>query len=149
MLLRIVVQLTRGEGSRQRRKWRGKVWLSYGARGMLPSTERWPHAPGEEIRHAERKPTIEGMSMNYRRTFLKTAAAAAMTWPALARADGPAKPRIKIGQIGTGHGHATKLAVYRKSPDYEVIGLVEPDEALRKRMATQAAFKDVPIMTRE
>ena len=28
----------------------------------------------------------------------------------------------KIGQIGVGHGHAGKLAVYRQSADYEVVG---------------------------
>ncbi|MCA9082308.1 MAG: gfo/Idh/MocA family oxidoreductase, partial [Planctomycetaceae bacterium] len=30
------------------------------------------------------------------------------------------KPRIKVGQIGVGHAHASKLSVYRSSPDYEV-----------------------------
>jgi predicted dehydrogenase len=59
------------------------------------------------------------------------------------------KPRIKVGQIGVGHAHAGKLAVYRKSPDYEVEGIVEPDEALRKRAETTAAFKDLNWMTRE
>jgi len=63
-------------------------------------------------------------------------------------ADTP-KPRIKIGQIGVGHGHATKLAVYRRSPDYEVVGVVEPDEVLRKRAESQPAFKDLKWMTRE
>ncbi len=41
-------------------------------------------------------------------------------------------PRIKIGQIGVGHGHASKLSVYRRSEDYEVVGLVEPDDGLRQ-----------------
>jgi predicted dehydrogenase len=44
-----------------------------------------------------------------------------------------AKPRIKIGQIGVGHGHASKLSVYRDSPDYEVVGIVDP--ASRKEFA--------------
>ena len=43
------------------------------------------------------------------------------------------KPRIKIGQIGVGHAHATKLQVYRESPDYEVVGIVEPNKELRER----------------
>ena len=30
-------------------------------------------------------------------------------------AESPTKPRIKVGQIGVSHGHANKLAVYRKS----------------------------------
>jgi hypothetical protein len=40
-----------------------------------------------------------------------------------------ATPRIRIGQIGVGHAHANKLSVYRKSPDYEVVGIVEPNMA--------------------
>ena len=59
------------------------------------------------------------------------------------------KPRIKIGQIGTGHAHASKLAVYRASPDYEVVGVVEPDGALRRDAEAQAVYRGVPWMTRE
>jgi predicted dehydrogenase len=62
---------------------------------------------------------------------------------------GPARPRIKIGQVGVGHAHASKLAVYRASPDYEVVGIVEPDAALREKAAGQAPFRDLPWMTRE
>lgn len=61
----------------------------------------------------------------------------------------PTKPKIKVGQIGTGHAHASKLEVYRQSPDYEVVGIVEPDEAARTRAASQAAFRDLPWMTEE
>jgi predicted dehydrogenase len=80
-----------------------------------------------------------------RRTFLKAAAVTAVL-PALARAD---KPRIKVGQIGTGHGHATKLAVYRRSEDYEVVGVVEPDEKLRLQAMFSPAFRDVKWLTRD
>jgi len=59
------------------------------------------------------------------------------------------KPRIKIGQIGVGHAHASKLAVYRSSPDYEVVGLVEPDEELRRKAETQPTWRDLPWMTQE
>jgi len=73
--------------------------------------------------------------------------------PSLARVaagdDKPAPKRIKVGQIGVGHAHAPKLSVYRESADYEVVGLVEPDAELRKRAEAQAAFRDVPWMTRE
>ena len=48
-------------------------------------------------------------------------------------ADGGGPARIRIGQIGVGHGHATKLSVYRQSPEYEVVGIVEPDASLRAR----------------
>jgi predicted dehydrogenase len=60
-----------------------------------------------------------------------------------------AKLRIKIGQIGVGHAHATKLSVYRESPDYEVVGLVEPDAELRGRAEAQPAFRDLPWMTQK
>ncbi len=60
-----------------------------------------------------------------------------------------APPKIRIGQIGVAHAHASKLAVYRNSPDYEVVGICEPDEQLRKRAATQEPFKDLPWMTQD
>lgn len=53
-------------------------------------------------------------------------------------------PRIKIGQIGTGHAHASgKMAVYRKSDDFEVVAIAEPDEALRRKAEQQPAYKDL------
>jgi predicted dehydrogenase len=57
--------------------------------------------------------------------------------------------RIKIGQIGVGHAHASKLSVYRTSSDYEVVGIVEPNEELRKRAAEQEPYRDLRWMTRE
>ena len=81
--------------------------------------------------------------MNRRHFLLGTTAALAST-PARA-----APPRIKVGQIGVGHGHATKLIGYRRSADYEVVGVVEPDEGLRKRAQGQEAFRGLPWMTRE
>src|SRR4051812_1575874 len=84
-----------------------------------------------------------------RRRFVQTFGTAAL---ALATARGDEKPRgerIKIGQIGVGHAHASKLAVYRRSPDYEVVGVVEPDADLRRRAEGQAAYKDLPWLTRE
>lgn len=57
--------------------------------------------------------------------------------------------RIKIGQIGVGHAHANKLAAYRRSPDYEVVGIVEPDEKLRETAGKQPVYADLPWLTRE
>jgi predicted dehydrogenase len=88
------------------------------------------------------------MSEQPRRTFLRAVSAGAIA-PGLAVAAQPARNRIKIGQIGVGHAHATKLSVYRQSPNYEVVGIVEPDAALRKRAETQAAFRDLPWLTQE
>jgi predicted dehydrogenase len=57
--------------------------------------------------------------------------------------------RIKIGQIGVGHAHATKLSVYRASPDYEVVGIVEPDPSLREQAQARDPFRDLRWMTQE
>lgn len=70
----------------------------------------------------------------------------------LATAAEPARrprPPIRIGQIGVGHAHATKLGVYRKSPDYEVVGIVEPDPALRRQAEANATYRDLKWMTQE
>jgi predicted dehydrogenase len=93
-----------------------------------------------------------------RRTMLGTLGAIAWTLPwsqAGRRAvadDNPSKPRgpaIRIGQIGVGHAHATKLSAYRNSNDYEVVGIVETDPALREAARQQPAFRDLPWMTEE
>ena len=59
------------------------------------------------------------------------------------------KPRIRVGQIGVGHAHATKLSVYRQSADYEVVGIVEPNRDLRQKAEKKAAFRDLTWMTQE
>ena len=59
-------------------------------------------------------------------------------------------PKIKIGQIGVGHAHAAgKMDVYRKSPEYEVVGVVEPDEKLRRQAEQQATYQGLPWLTVE
>ncbi|MBM3980503.1 MAG: Gfo/Idh/MocA family oxidoreductase [Planctomycetes bacterium] len=60
-----------------------------------------------------------------------------------------AAPRIKIGQIGVGHAHASKLAAYRASVDYEVVGVVEPDADLRKRAEDAAPYRGLKWLTRD
>ena len=57
--------------------------------------------------------------------------------------------RIKYGQIGVGHAHASKLAVYRESPDFEVMGVVEPDPILRRQAESQATYRGLTWMTQE
>ena len=48
---------------------------------------------------------------------------------------------IKIGQIGTGHSHAEgKMQVLHNSPDYEVVGVVEPDQRLAQRAKSIAGL---------
>jgi predicted dehydrogenase len=77
-----------------------------------------------------------------------TAALAGAAVPTAANGTRPAE-RIKIGQIGVAHGHATKVSVYRESPDYEVVGIVEPDPELQKAAANEPAFRELRWMTRE
>jgi predicted dehydrogenase len=90
------------------------------------------------------------MQTQARRDFLKHVGGGALAGLAgTAASQGPAKRRIKLGQIGVGHGHASKLAVYRQSPDYEVVGVVEPDAELRRRAEGQPAYKGLPWLTRE
>ena len=62
---------------------------------------------------------------------------------------GAAKSPIKVGQIGVGHAHASKLSVYRESPAYEVVGIVEPDKGLRNQAKTQKVYQDLKWMTQE
>jgi len=59
------------------------------------------------------------------------------------------KQKIRIGQIGTSHAHATKLSVYRDSPDYDVVGIVEPDERRWESVKSQPAYRDMPRLTEE
>ncbi len=59
------------------------------------------------------------------------------------------QPRIRYAQIGVGHAHANKLDVYRRSPDYEVMGVAEPDDALRRRAAARPEFRDLTWLTTE
>jgi predicted dehydrogenase len=72
--------------------------------------------------------------------------------PGLAAGDAPsgrARRRIKVGQIGVGHAHASKLSVYRLSADYDVVGIAEPDAALRAQAQSMPTFRDLPWMSRE
>jgi predicted dehydrogenase len=80
-----------------------------------------------------------------RRTILKTMAASlsAGAMPTASRS------KIRIGQIGTTHAHASKLSVYRASEDYDVVGLVEPDAKRREVAEQNAVFKGLPWMTVE
>lgn len=87
-----------------------------------------------------------------RREFLQQALAVAAAIgpaaPLLANENRPAQ-RIKIGQIGVGHAHASKLDVYRKSPDYEVVGVVEPNPALREQARQQPLYQGLNWLTRD
>ena len=90
------------------------------------------------------------MTNRSRREFLRACVAAAAATPGwCSEARSASGGRIKVGQIGVGHAHATKLEVYRRSPDYEVVGIVEPDKALRERATGAVAYRDLPWMSEE
>jgi hypothetical protein len=89
---------------------------------------------------------MQAVNMNKRdrRHFLTStvgAAAAATRWIGThANAANPPRERIKVGQIGIGHNHASaKMATFRKLKDqYEVVGVVESDLEWLKKRATRS-----------
>ncbi|HSI61808.1 MAG TPA: Gfo/Idh/MocA family oxidoreductase [Candidatus Saccharimonadia bacterium] len=89
--------------------------------------------------------------MMNRRTFHTLALGAGVSaFSQTARgASGSAKP-IRIGQIGTKHAHAAgQLEMLRNCADYDVVGVVEPDEARRKKVEKEAAYAGVIWLTEE
>src|SRR5262245_7722834 len=52
------------------------------------------------------------------------------------------KTAIRAGLLGTGHGHALgKLHVLRDSPDWECVGVCEPDAALKAQREREPAWE--------
>lgn len=92
----------------------------------------------------------------HRRRFLATAvgagALATGQWlqPCVLAGAQP-RERIKVGQIGTEHEHASgKMATLRKLTDqYEVVGIVEPDPAVRKNCEKDPVYRGLEWMTEE
>ena len=84
-----------------------------------------------------------------RRTWFAAGAGMAASATAHCSAGSNNDGRIRIGQIGVGHAHANKLSVYRESPDYDVVGIVEPNEHLRREAEKQAPFRDLKWMTQD
>lgn len=94
------------------------------------------------------------MSVLTRRDFLRlSSAGVAAALPLRARgqsAAGAKSPRIKIGQIGTGHAHASgKMDAIRASEEFEVVGIVEPDPERRARSEKAPSYAGLPWMTEE
>lgn len=58
--------------------------------------------------------------------------------------------KIRVGQIGTAHGHARgKMASLRRLTDYDVVGVVEPDPERRAAAQRDAAYQGLPWLTEE
>ena len=89
------------------------------------------------------------MKIPNRRDFLKsTGVVGAVAGCGLSGAADTQRP-IRVGQMGVGHAHANKLAVYQESPDYEVVGVVEPDEELRQKAMADPTFRQVKWVSEE
>jgi predicted dehydrogenase len=97
------------------------------------------------------------MSTFDRRHLLTTAAGAGAAlalgrWlePTVTAADARSQ-RVKIGQIGTGHEHASgKMSTLRNLGDhYEVVGIAEPDPELRKQCENHPVYRGLTWMTEE
>ena len=85
-----------------------------------------------------------------RRTFFRhTALAAGAAFLPAARALAEPAARIKIGQIGTGHAHATgKMeAIRRLSEIYELAGIRTSSHSGRRTFATRLNAKGVGMKT--
>jgi predicted dehydrogenase len=74
--------------------------------------------------------------------------AAALQIPGMARAAKPGK-KVKIGQIGTGHPHAGgKIKTIKMLADeFELVGIAEPNEQLRKEAMEDSDYQGVKWMT--
>ncbi|MEM7392664.1 MAG: Gfo/Idh/MocA family oxidoreductase [Verrucomicrobiota bacterium] len=85
-----------------------------------------------------------------RRTWMKKSAGLLLAAPAVVGAKPPGD-RIRIGQIGTRHPHAAgKMDAIRTLADtYEVVGVVEPDAAQRKRVSGRRTWRDLPWLTED
>jgi len=85
-----------------------------------------------------------------RRQWLKQSGAGVLATAAgfHSNASQAGKP-IRVGQIGVSHAHASKLSVYRASKDYEVVGVVEPDDNLWNASQKQDAFRGLKRLTRD
>ena len=85
-----------------------------------------------------------------RRQWLKQSGAGVLATAAGFHANASQAGRpIRMGQIGVSHAHASKLSVYRASKDYEVVGLVEPDDNLWNASQKQDAFRGLKRLTRD
>ena len=87
-----------------------------------------------------------------RRDFVRLSTLAGLAAVAPSRAQNAnSKPaKIRIGQIGTGHAHAAgKMETMRKSDEFEVVGVVEPDAERRVTAEKSKTYQGLPWMTEE
>lgn len=85
-----------------------------------------------------------------RRRFLKSAVAGpiwAASFPGAFA--GTVRRPIRMAQLGTQHAHASKLSVFRKSAEFEVLAVCEPDPAARSVAQQDATYRDLAWVSQE
>jgi predicted dehydrogenase len=88
--------------------------------------------------------------LNRRRFLAAGAAASALSLGAmLQRSAAAGKKKIKIGQIGTGHGHSRTVfsSLREVTDDYEIVGVVENDPVLRDELG--GSYQGVSLVSEE
>ena len=75
---------------------------------------------------------------------------AGLQMPRVTRAAKPGR-KVKIGQIGVGHSHASgKIETIKElTEEYELVGIAEPDDELRKEAQQDSDYQGVKWMTVE
>jgi predicted dehydrogenase len=69
---------------------------------------------------------------------------------AQAIAQDTAKPPIPCGVLGLGHAHGIDIVkVLRASPDFTLVGICEPDAAMRARYAENPALQGMPWLSQD
>lgn len=93
----------------------------------------------------------DNMNPTDRRTFLASSATAVLAAASESSANTVNADKIKVGQIGTKHAHASgKMAAFRKFPDlFEVVGVVEPDDSQRQRVAASTTYAGLTWMSEQ
>jgi predicted dehydrogenase len=78
-----------------------------------------------------------------RRQFMELAAGTAAGAGAATLASSNAG-KIRVAVLGIGHAHAAgKVAVLQASTDFELVGVCEPDETLRRQRGSETSYQDV------
>jgi predicted dehydrogenase len=97
------------------------------------------------------KQDLEVTGVVSRRRFVGVAAMAGFAVTQARAADSGTPPaRIRIGQIGTAHAHAAgKMETLRKSADFELVGVVEPDPERREAAAKSSTYAGLQWLTEE
>ena len=89
--------------------------------------------------------------MTSRRRFLTQTSASALAIAQVNAVDESAKKRIRIGQIGTKHSHASgKIATLRDLSDlYQVVAIAENDPKQREAVHAKGAYKDLSWLSED